>query len=122
MLTAMTHEEPSASEADSSPEANAANATDEVSGAQEAPARRGPPPNPLYHPLFLPVLMVGFMLWFFWDGFITTDPEMLKHETFNRVLFGVTLLFSLRFVPRGIREFKEEREAADREQAQDGTS
>ena len=117
MLTAMTHEEPSASEADSSPEAtetDEANATDEVSGAQEAPARRGPPPNPLYHPLFLPVLMVGFMLWFFWDGFITTDPDMLEHETFNRVLFGVTLLFSLRFVPRGIREFKEEREAADR--------
>ncbi len=112
MLTAMTQEEPSVSEADS---------------AEEAPAaaeRRGPPPNPLYHPLFLPVLLVGFMLWFFWDGFVTSDPEMLKHQTFNRVLFVVTLLFSLRFVPRGIREFREERaerEAADREQAKDGT-
>ena len=40
------------------------------------------------------------------------------HQTFNRVFFGVTLLFSLRFVPRGIREFREEREAAEREQTE----
>jgi len=106
MLPAMTKDEPSAAGSDSTAE------------APSAAERRGPPPNPLYHPLFLPVLMVGFMLWFFWDGFITTDPEMLKHQTFNRVFFGVTLLFSLRFVPRGIREFREEREAAARKQAE----
>ena len=105
MLAGMTQEEPSAPESDST--------------TPTAAQRRGPPPNPLYHPLFLPVLMVGFMLWFFWDGFITTDPEMLEHQTFNRVFFGITLLFSLRFVPRGIREFREEREereAATQEQ------
>jgi hypothetical protein len=106
MLLAMTEDEPSAAGSDSGAEKPAAD------------KRRGPPPNPLYHPLFLPVLMVGFMLWFFWDGFITTDPEMLKHQTFNRVLFGVTLLFSLRFVPRGIREFREERAAAARKQTE----
>lgn len=78
--------------------------------------RRGPPPNPLYHPLFLPVLLVAFSLWFFWDGFITTDPEMLEHQLFNRICFGITALFCLRVVPRGIREFKEEREAAAKEQ------
>jgi hypothetical protein len=78
------------------------------------PERRGPPPNPLYHPLFLPVLLVAFMLWFFWDGFLTTDPEMLKHQTFNRVFFGLTLLFCLRVVPRGIREFREGQEGASR--------
>ena len=106
MLSAMAQEDPSTSGSDS---------------AEELPptaARRAPPPNPLYHPLFLPVLMVGFMCWFFWDGFITTDPEMLKHQTFNRVFFGITLLFSLRFVPRGIREYREEREAAEREQSE----
>jgi hypothetical protein len=80
------------------------------------PARRGPPPNPLYHPLFLPVLLVGFMLWFFWDGFMTSDPDMLKHQLFNRVSFGITLLFCLRVVPRGIREFLEERRAAEDKQ------
>ena len=91
---------------------------DSAQDSGEAVTRRGPPPNPLYHPLFLPVLMVGFSLWFFWDGYITTDPEMLEHETFNRVFFGVTQLVSLRFVPRGIREFLEERDAADREQTE----
>lgn len=77
--------------------------------------RRGPPPNPLYHPLFLPVLLVAFSLWFFYDGFLTTDPEMQKHQLFNRVAFGVTALFCLRVVPRGIREFKEDRAAAAKE-------
>jgi hypothetical protein len=87
-------------------------------GQTDAPARerRGPPPNPLYHPLFLPVLLVAFSLWFFWDGFITTDPEMLEHQVFNRVSFVVTALCCLRVVPRGIREFRHEREAAAKEQ------
>ena len=83
-----------------------------VDGSAPQPERRGPPPNPLYHPLFLPVLLVAFMLWFFWDGFITSDPDMLKHQTFNRVFFALTLLFCLRVVPRGIREFREDQEAA----------
>jgi hypothetical protein len=82
----------------------------------ETRERRGPPPNPLYHPLFLPVLLVAFSLWFFWDGFITSDPDMQKHQLFNRISFGVTALLCLRVVPRGLREFKEDREAAAREQ------
>ena len=84
----------------------------EPAGSEDGQKRRGPPPNPLYHPLFLPVLLVGFMLWFFWDGFLTTDPDMAKHQVFNRVSFVVTLLFCLRVVPRGIREFRVERDAA----------
>lgn len=71
--------------------------------------RRGPPPNPLYHPLFLPVLLVGFTLWFFWDGFVTSDPAMLEHQMFNRICFTITALICLRVVPRGIREFREEK-------------
>ena len=79
----------------------------------EAPERRGPPPNPLYHPLFLPVLLVGFTLWFGYDGFLTTDPEMLEHKTFNRVMYLVMQPICFRAVPRGIREFLEDqREAA----------
>jgi len=86
--------------------------TSENPASGDARERRGPPPNPLYHPLFLPVLLVAFMLWFFWDGFLTSDPDMLKHQTFNRVSFVVTLLLCLRVVPRGIREFREERGTA----------
>lgn len=80
-------------------------------------ARRGPPPNPLYHPLFLPVLLVAFSLWFAWDGFFTTDPEMLEHQSFNRWMFGLTGLLCLWVVPRGIREHREEQAAAAARQA-----
>jgi hypothetical protein len=48
-------------------------------------------------------LLVAFCLWFGWDGFITTDPEMLEHQGFNRVMFGLTALLCLWVVPRGIK-------------------
>lgn len=79
--------------------------------------RRGPPPNPLYHPLFLPVLLVAFCLWFGWDGFITKDPDMLEHQSFNRIAFGITAILCLWIVPRGIREHREEQAAAAARQA-----
>jgi len=106
---------PSAGDADDT-SAPAAGTTD----AQGARERRGPPPNPLYHPLFLPTLLVGFTLWFGYDGFLTSDPEMLEHQTFNRVCFALTLLFCLRVVPRGIREYRQEQaEAAKRQEGGD---
>jgi len=74
--------------------------------------RRGPPPNPLYHPLFLPVLLIAFSLWFGYDGFLTSDPDMLKHQTFNRVMFAIMLPICVWMVPRGIREFRAEQAAA----------
>ena len=79
--------------------------------------RRGPPPNPLYHPLFLPVLLVAFCLWFGWDGFITANPEMLEHQSFNRWMFGLTAGLCLWTVPRGIKEYREEQAAAAVRQA-----
>ena len=85
------------------------------------PERRGPPPNPLYHPLFLPVLLIGFSLWFGYDGFLTTDEDMLKHQGFNRIMFAIMLPICLWMVPRGIKEFREEQAAAARKQA-DGKS
>ena len=79
--------------------------------------RRGPPPNPLYHPLFLPVLLVAFCLWFGWDGFITADPEMLEHQGFNRAMFGLTAILCLWIVPRGIKEHRQDQAAAAARQA-----
>lgn len=78
----------------------------------KAPERRGPPPNPLYHPLFLPVLLVAFTLWFGFDAFLTTDPEMLEHRKFNRIMYLVMQPFCFRLVPRGISEFLEDQQAA----------
>ncbi len=84
----------------------------------ERPKRRGPPPNPLYHPLFLPVLLIAFSLWFGYDGFLTTDPEMLKHQTFNRVMFAIMLPICIWIVPRGIREFREAQAQAANEHSE----
>ncbi|MEM9177957.1 MAG: hypothetical protein AAGC67_22375 [Myxococcota bacterium] len=77
----------------------------------EGAERRGPPPNPIHHPLFLPVLLVAFTLWFGYDGFLTTDPEMLEHRTFNQIMYLVMQPICLRAVPRGIAEFLEDQEA-----------
>ena len=113
-----TPESPSGSQAPS-PASNAgAGGTSGQNPSPQGAARRGPPPNPLYHPLFLPALLVPFSLWFFYDGFLTTDPEMLKHQRFNQVMFGITALVCLRVVPRSIREYKEEQaEKAAKEKA-----
>ncbi len=117
MLPAMP-EDPSSSSDVASPNPAPGSAGD---APGEAPERRGPPPNPLYHPLFLPVLLVAFTLWFGWDGWLTSDPEMLEHQRFNQICFVITLIACLRVVPRGIREFLEEREAAAKAQ-DDGSS
>ena len=96
--------------------------TSDTPAASESSAseRRGPPPNPLYHPLFLPILLVAFTLWFGWDAFLTTDPEMAQHQTFNRIMYLVMQPICFRSVPRGIREFLEDQQAAAN--AQTGSS
>ena len=81
-------------------------AAEPQSETSDRPKRRVPPPNPLYHPLFLPVLLVAFSLWFGYDGFLTRDPDMLKHQTFNRIMFGIMLPICVWIVPRGVKEFR----------------
>ena len=87
------------------------------SDRDERPERRGPPPNPIHHPLFLPVLLVAFTLWFGYDGFLTTDPEMLEHRAFNRIMYLVMQPICLRAVPRGLAEFLEDQQAERAAQA-----
>lgn len=50
------------------------------------------------NPYIFTILLLGFGLWCFWDGWLTTDPEMLKHAIFNRVLSAILL-------PWGIYDF-----------------
>ncbi|MEZ4330652.1 MAG: hypothetical protein R3F35_02790 [Myxococcota bacterium] len=78
--------------------------------------RRGPPPNPLYHPLFLPVLLVGFWLWSGWDGFFPSE-DMQEHQRFNQILFAIVTVAGLWVVPRGIKEYLAERAAAETRKA-----
>ena len=57
-------------------------------------------PTPLDHPLFLPVLFAGVAIWFGYDAYFTSDPDMLEHLDFNRygfrVLIFVTFLYGYR--------------------------
>jgi hypothetical protein len=53
---------------------------------------------PKMNPYIFTILLFGFGLWCFYDGWLTTDPEMLEHATFNRVL-------SLILLPWGIYDF-----------------
>jgi hypothetical protein len=69
---------------------------------------------PVMSPYIFTILLLGFGLWCFWDGWITTDPEMRKHATFNQVLSAILL-------PWGIYDFfklrkkqKQKREAENK--------
>ncbi|MBU1340845.1 MAG: hypothetical protein KKD66_04345 [Proteobacteria bacterium] len=56
------------------------------------------PTPPVMSPYVFTILLIGFGLWCFWDGWLTTDPDMLEHATFNKVLSVVLL-------PWGIYDF-----------------
>ena len=80
------------------------------------PVEPGPPPTPFDHPLFLPILLLAGVLWFGYDGWINTDPEMVEHQDFNRYGFGVLVLLCGWFGYKGWNEWQEDRAkaAADR--------
>lgn len=67
-------------------------------------------PTPFDHPLFLPTLLTGLALWFGYDGWLTTDPNMLEHATFNRVVFVPLFLGAIYTGITGYKEWKEDRE------------
>lgn len=53
---------------------------------------------PQMNPYVFTILLIGFGLWCFWDGWLTNDPDMIEHATFNKVLSAVLL-------PWGIYDF-----------------
>ena len=54
--------------------------------------------------------MSGLTLWFGYDGWLNTDPDMLEHVTFNRVGFGVLLLGAIYTGINGYKEWKEDQQ------------
>ena len=58
--------------------------------------KAGKPPR--MNPYIFTILLLGFGLWCFWDGWLTTDPEMAEHALFNQVLACV-------LIPWGIWDF-----------------
>ncbi len=62
---------------------------------------------PQLNPYVFTVLLAGFGVWCTWDGWFTSDPEMLEHAGFNRVASAVLLTWAvldLRKVRRWSRE------------------
>jgi hypothetical protein len=51
-------------------------------------ARNSPPE---ISPYVVSVLLAGFGLWCFYDGWISSAPEMKEHLTFNRIASAVLL-------------------------------
>ncbi len=49
------------------------------------------PKPPQMNPYVFTALLMGFGLWCFWDGWITTNPEMQEHALFNKVLSGILI-------------------------------
>lgn len=46
---------------------------------------------PEINPYVFTVLLAGFGLWCFYDGWLTTDPAMKEHYLINRIVSGVLL-------------------------------
>ena len=59
---------------------------------QKPDAKKKPPE---ISPYLFPILLAAFGLWCFYDGWLTTDPEMQKHALFNRVASGIMLPWSV---------------------------
>lgn len=57
--------------------------------------KKTPPRPPQMSPYVFTFLLLGFGLWCFWDGFLTSDPEMAKHALFNQVLSGILIPWSV---------------------------
>ncbi len=64
---------------------------------------------PEISPYVFPVLLAGFGLWCAYDGWLTTDPEMLEHTLFNRVAAGVLLPWAVYDFLRVRRREREQR-------------
>ena len=77
--------------------------TPEPFDGEEAPA-----PTPFDHPMFLPVLLFAFALWFGYDGFLNDDPDMMEHQGFNRGGFVLWVVLMLYYGYKGIREMRED--------------
>ena len=75
-----------------------------------------PPPTPFNHPLFLPALLLAGCVWFGYDGFLNSDPEMLEHQTFNRVGFAILVVLTGWFGYQGLGDFREMRDSDESSQ------
>jgi hypothetical protein len=60
-------------------------------------------PTPFDNPFFLPVILIGFSIWFIYDGWFNPDMEWIK---FNRGGAVITLVLGAYYTYRAVRERK----------------
>ena len=53
------------------------------------------PPPPQMSPYVFTLLLLGFGLWCFWDGWLNTDPEMAEYALFNQVVSAVLIPWAI---------------------------
>ena len=69
-------------------------------------------PTPFDNPFFLPVILVGFAIWFTYDGWFNPNMEWLK---FNRVGAVITAILGSYYTWRALRERRAGQGSGDRE-------
>lgn len=63
--------------------------------------------TPFDNPFFLPVILIGFAVWFTYDGWFNPDMEWIK---FNRVGALVTAVLGAYYTWRAVQERRREAE------------
>jgi hypothetical protein len=71
-------------------------------------------PTPFDNPFFLPVLLIGFSLWFIYDGWFNPEMEWIKFNRVGAVIFSGLAIW---FTSKAIRE----RRARSASNAEEGT-
>jgi hypothetical protein len=72
---------------------------------------------PQISPYVFPFLLAGMGLWCFYDGWISSDPEMQEYILFNRVGSVVLLLWAVADFFRTRKLEKQEQESESSDQA-----
>lgn len=58
-------------------------------------------PTPFDNPFFLPVILIGFAIWFIYDGWFNPDMEWIK---FNRIGALITSVLGAYYTWRALQE------------------
>ncbi|MDJ0624396.1 MAG: hypothetical protein QNJ17_15640 [Desulfocapsaceae bacterium] len=53
------------------------------------------PSPPEIGPYVFPVILAALGLWCFYDGWLTTNPEMQEHKLFNQIASAVLLSWAV---------------------------
>ncbi len=53
------------------------------------------PPPPQISPYLFPVVLAAFGLWCFYDGWLTTDPEMQQYALFNQIASAILIPWAI---------------------------